>query len=152
MTQNRDSIVDIEHRLVDGLLVQEHLVDEIHSLQASNSTIKRVIAALVLAITLSLVATGVAFHASMEAGRAVDQVKLVQDENRASALEHCRTRNAAPRAVRESLTAAYDALERIVEPDYKSEIARLRAAITPANVTDVDCNSDGVIDAADYRQ
>lgn len=78
VTQNRNSIVDIESRLVEGLNTQEQLIDEIHVLQSNDHTVKLIIAALAVAVILSLVATVVAVHASMRADRAVYQVDIIQ--------------------------------------------------------------------------
>jgi hypothetical protein len=151
VTQNRDDIADIEHRLVDGLITQEHLVDEIQALQTGTATIRKGIIALTVALVLSIIATGVSFQAATNARKASEQVEVVQDAATVRILDICRTRNAAPKAVRDSLTAAYDTLEALVEPENIRDIYRLREAIPPASLTDVDCNGNGVLDAMDYQ-
>jgi len=78
VNQNTDSINDIEHRLVDGLTAQEHLIDEIHDLQASEHTIKKMIIALAVAVVLSLAATGLSIHAALVADDAVDKIVLIR--------------------------------------------------------------------------
>ena len=143
LTADRFNIDDIEHRLVDGLLTQGQLVDEIHSLQSSNTTIRKIVVAMAVAVVLSLGATGVAIHAVF-AVRANAAQDVVRD------YERCRSRNLAPRSVRDSFTNAYDVLEELLGPESRVDIDRLREAIAPAELTDIDCNGDNVLDGKDY--
>ena len=78
LNKNTNSINDIEHRLVDGLNAQEHLIDEIHDLQTSERTLKKLMLALAVAVVLSLAATGISIHAAIVADRAVDMVYQVE--------------------------------------------------------------------------
>lgn len=145
-----------------ALTAQERLVEEVSSLKARSHYI---IAGLVLGLVLlvGLGATAVvsrnAADSALKNAEAVSdlvdqQVTVVQQQvadRDAATRSTCLIRNSASMQTRLTFLAAYDALETIVlTPEAVESVRRLREAIPSAELTERDCNDDGVLDAADY--
>lgn len=77
--QNRESINDIEQRLVKGLDTQERLIDEVHTLQTEEHIMKRVIATLAVAVLLSFVSTAASLYAVTRADKAIYQIETYHE-------------------------------------------------------------------------
>jgi hypothetical protein len=139
---NPENLTALGQRLVEGLEHQEELIEEIASVRRSQSTIRKLFAAVAVAVLVS-------FVASFFAIKTAHDVQDVQKAVATRTIETCQTRNGGARGTREAFDRYNDVLEAAF-PDETEILANLREAIVPVGAAESDCNRDGYIDDKDY--